>query len=81
MKQTAIFNSAPGIVLPQLGVAPGIHTVTVHDPGPDEVLVRIVAAGICHTDYGYMQYARATPVLLGHEAAGVVEKVGAPRSL
>jgi S-(hydroxymethyl)glutathione dehydrogenase/alcohol dehydrogenase len=36
----------------------------------------MVASGICHTDLGYVQYARACPVILGHEGAGIVEQVG-----
>ncbi len=68
--------TVPGIVLPGLGELPRIEMVVVHPPGPEEVRVRVMAAGMCHTDYGYMQYARTTPVLLGHEAAGIVEAVG-----
>jgi aryl-alcohol dehydrogenase len=45
----------------------------------DEVLVRIVAAGICHTDLtcrsGFMALPR--PIVLGHEGSGIVERVGA----
>ena len=66
----------PGIVLAGLGQTPRLETVALQPPGPDEVLVRIAASGICHTDIGYMQYARACPVILGHEGAGVVEQVG-----
>ena len=56
----------PGIVLAGLGQTPRLETVALQPPGPDEVLVRIAASGICHTDIGYMQYARACPVILGH---------------
>jgi S-(hydroxymethyl)glutathione dehydrogenase/alcohol dehydrogenase len=66
----------PGIVLAELGRLPTLETVTLHEPGPDEVRVRIVASGICHTDLGYVHYARACPVILGHEGAGVVEQAG-----
>lgn len=66
----------PGIVLPELGRLPVLTEVEVHEPGPDEVRIRMAASGICHTDIGYMRDARATPVILGHEGAGVVEKVG-----
>jgi len=47
--------------------------------GPDQVLVRIVATGLCHTDLSVRdQHMPSTfPVLLGHEGAGVVEAVGA----
>lgn len=67
----------PALVLHALGQPPVLETVDVADPGPGEVRVRMAAAGLCHTDLGYMQYARATPVVLGHEGAGWVESVGA----
>jgi S-(hydroxymethyl)glutathione dehydrogenase / alcohol dehydrogenase len=66
----------PAIVLSQLGQMPSLQSVALQDPGPNEVLVRMAASGICHTDIGYMRYARACPVILGHEGAGVVEQVG-----
>jgi alcohol dehydrogenase len=48
-------------------------------PGDDELLVRIEAAGLCHSDLSVVDGNRVRPVpmLLGHEAAGVVEAVGA----
>jgi aryl-alcohol dehydrogenase len=56
-----------------------IETLELREPNPDEVLVRIVASGICHTDLA----ARAghlpippPPSVFGHEGSGVVEKVG-----
>lgn len=69
-------KTIPGIVLKALGEIPSLETLTIHDPGPDEVLVKIMASGICHTDISYMRDARTTPVVLGHEGAGVVEQVG-----
>ncbi|MEI7714987.1 MAG: alcohol dehydrogenase catalytic domain-containing protein [Mycobacterium sp.] len=47
-------------------------------PGDDEVLVRIEAAGVCHSDLSVVNGTRPRPVpmLLGHEAAGIVEAVG-----
>ena len=58
---------------------PTIETVEIEDPRPGEMLVRIVAAGICHTDLrahrgGVLPTPR--PVVLGHEGAGVVERIG-----
>jgi aryl-alcohol dehydrogenase len=57
-----------------------IEDVELSTPRSDEILVRIVAAGICHTDVrahrgGAVPTPR--PVVLGHEGAGVVEAVGA----
>ena len=67
----------PEIVLQRLGSLPTLETITVADPGADEVCVQMVASGICHTDISYMRDARTMPVLLGHEGAGIVESVGA----
>src|SRR5271157_242585 len=55
-----------------------IEEVDLDDPGRDEVLVRIGAAGICHSDLSVVNgdRPRPTPMVLGHEAAGVVEKLG-----
>lgn len=48
-------------------------------PGPGELLVRIEAAGVCHSDLSVVDGNRVRPVpmLLGHEAAGIVEAIGA----
>jgi S-(hydroxymethyl)mycothiol dehydrogenase len=53
-------------------------TVQVPDPGPGEVLVRVQACGVCHTDLHYREGAinDEFPFLLGHEASGTVEAVG-----
>jgi len=66
----------PAIVLETWGQPPTLETVELHDPGPDEVAVRMAASGICHTDLSAVRDARACPALLGHEGAGVVEAVG-----
>jgi S-(hydroxymethyl)glutathione dehydrogenase/alcohol dehydrogenase len=56
-----------------------IETVTAEALKPNDVLVRIRAAGLCHTDLevieGSLRYP--LPIVLGHEAAGVVEQIGA----
>ena len=56
-----------------------IETVVVPDPGPGEALVRVQACGVCHTDLHYREggISNDFPFLLGHEAAGIVEAVGA----
>jgi S-(hydroxymethyl)mycothiol dehydrogenase len=56
-----------------------IETITVPDPGPGEALVAVQACGVCHTDLHYREGGIGDdfPYLLGHEAAGVVEAVGA----
>ena len=52
--------------------------LSVRDPGPTEVRVRMVAAGVCHSDISVINgtIPFPTPVVLGHEGAGVVEQVG-----
>ena len=59
----------------ELEVTDGIE---VRDPNPDEVIVRIAAAGVCHSDLSVVNgtIPFPTPVVLGHEGAGVVEEVG-----
>jgi aryl-alcohol dehydrogenase len=58
---------------------PTIEEIDLEAPRPDEVLVRIVATGICHTDINAHNGRGLTvpkPIVLGHEGAGVVEEVG-----
>jgi S-(hydroxymethyl)glutathione dehydrogenase/alcohol dehydrogenase len=56
-----------------------IEDIQHGDPGPREVLVRTVAAGVCHSDLHFQNgsYPYPLPAVLGHESAGVVEAVGA----
>jgi aryl-alcohol dehydrogenase len=56
-----------------------IEEVDLEEPRPDEVLVRVVAAGICHTDLIIRDgwFPTKLPAVLGHEGSGVVEAVGA----
>lgn len=55
-----------------------VETVEATDLAPDDVLVRIKAAGLCHTDLEVIEGSlrNPTPIVLGHEAAGIVERVG-----
>jgi len=56
-----------------------IETLEMDGPRDDEVLVRIVASGICHTDISYVDEwyeAAEGPLVLGHEGAGIVERIG-----
>ena len=52
--------------------------IVIPDPGDNDVIVRIQACGVCHTDLAYRDGGITDdyPFLLGHEAAGVVEQVG-----
>ncbi len=55
-----------------------LHTVHLDAPRPDEILVRVTATGICHTDLSVRQVwpQERLPMVFGHEGAGVVEAVG-----
>ena len=55
-----------------------IENVDIDDPKEREVLVKTIASGVCHSDLHFVDglYMWPTPAILGHEAAGVVEKVG-----
>jgi S-(hydroxymethyl)mycothiol dehydrogenase len=68
-----------GVVARSKGAPVTTETIVVPDPGPGEVLVRVQACGVCHTDLHYREGAINDdfPFLLGHEAAGTVEAVGA----
>lgn len=68
--------TAWGLVLDALGERPRLQELTVLPPGPGEVRVRMLAAGLCHTDVTQVRDARFTPILLGHEGAGEIESVG-----
>jgi S-(hydroxymethyl)mycothiol dehydrogenase len=67
-----------GVVARAKGAPVTTETIVVPDPGPGEVLVRVQACGVCHTDLHYREGAINDdfPFLLGHEAAGTVEAVG-----
>ncbi len=55
-----------------------VEDVEVREPGPGEVLVRIVASGICHSDISVINGTIdwPAPAVLGHEGAGIIEKLG-----
>lgn len=65
-------------VVESAGAGFSLTEVELADPRADEVLVRMVAAGVCHTDLGVAVGALPFPLpgVLGHEGAGVVEAVG-----
>ncbi|MGH2615693.1 MAG: Zn-dependent alcohol dehydrogenase [Thermomicrobiales bacterium] len=66
-------------VLPTIPSMLEVTDIQIDTPGPREVLVRTVAAGLCHSDLHFMEgkYGCDVPTVPGHEAAGVVEAVGA----
>ncbi len=65
-------------VLRAPGEALSIEEVAISKPGPREVLVRVKAAGVCHSDVHFWDgsFPYPLPTILGHESAGVVEQVG-----
>ena len=68
--EAAVLNQQPGAL--------EIEELRIDDPGPGEVLVRTVGAGLCHSDLHFMEglFRLKVPAVLGHESAGVVEAVG-----
>jgi S-(hydroxymethyl)mycothiol dehydrogenase len=67
-----------GVVSRQKGESVTVVDVVIPDPGPREVVVDVIACGVCHTDLTYRDGGinDEFPFLLGHEAAGTVESVG-----
>lgn len=55
-----------------------IEDLDIGEPGPDDILVRVVGCGLCHTDVKALAGGMGVPkpVVLGHEGAGIVERVG-----
>ncbi|GAB3985584.1 S-(hydroxymethyl)mycothiol dehydrogenase [Plantactinospora veratri] len=68
-----------GVIARAKGAPVEVATIVVPDPGPGEAVVRVQACGVCHTDLHYREGGINDdfPFLLGHEAAGIVEQVGA----
>ena len=67
-----------GVVALKKGAPVTVETILVPDPGPGEAVVKVQACGVCHTDLHYREGGinDEFPFLLGHEAAGIVERVG-----
>jgi len=51
-----------------------IDTTTIANPKDDELIIKIKAAGLCHTDHDSLTWGK--PIVIGHEGAGIVEQVG-----
>src|SRR4051794_5960049 len=54
-----------------------VETVEPVEIGPRDVLVRVGASGLCHSDIGVMENPGQVPMVMGHEGAGVIEEAGA----
>jgi Zn-dependent alcohol dehydrogenase len=86
MTQAALLGAPPrtaiqmrACVLREPGVTPSVEPVLLEPPRAGEVLVRVAAAGVCHSDIHLVDGrlgAGRWPMVLGHEGAGVVEAVG-----
>jgi S-(hydroxymethyl)glutathione dehydrogenase / alcohol dehydrogenase len=65
-------------VIEQAGLPTTIETLRLAEPGPGEILVRMTAAGVCHSDLHVRDghWKRPGPIVMGHEGAGIVEAVG-----
>lgn len=65
-------------ITPGKGAPFEITTLTLDDPRPNEVQVKLIATGVCHTDAIVRDqvYPTPLPAVLGHEGAGIVETVG-----
>lgn len=68
--RAAILRSIPGELV--------IEDILIERPAPHEVLVRTVAAGVCHSDRHCLvgKYTTPLPTVMGHEASGIVQAVG-----
>jgi alcohol dehydrogenase len=79
MRTIALVLDTMGVARPYTQTKPlRLVELELDDPGPAELLVRIEAAGVCHSDLSVVDGSRPRPVpiALGHEAAGVVEAIG-----
>src|SRR5262247_2874682 len=79
MKIRAAVLNAMGAALPYAKSRPlSIDDIDLEGPGHGEVLVKMAAAGLCHSDLSVINgdRPRPMPMALGHEAAGIVEQLG-----
>ncbi|NYF18062.1 propanol-preferring alcohol dehydrogenase [Microbacterium sp. AK009] len=65
----------------EIGKGPEVVEIDVPEPGPGQIRLRVTAAGLCHSDWFLMdlpeeQYIYGLPLTLGHEGAGIVDKLG-----
>ena len=68
-----------GLVYAEPGVRPVVEEIVLDPPGAREVVVRVEACGLCHSDVHVVEtggWGMRFPILLGHEGAGVVEEIG-----
>src|SRR5580658_6099303 len=67
------------VILEEPGQPSVIREIVIDSPGPNEVLVKLAASGVCHTDLTVKNLngnGMAFPIVLGHEGAGHIVEVG-----
>ena len=71
-------QTVQGVIAREKDADVEVVDIVIPEPGPNDVVVKVQATGVCHTDLAYRDgdIEDAFPFLLGHEAAGVVETVG-----
>ena len=71
-------ETVKGVIARSKGAEVEVVDIVIPAPGPNDVVVKVQATGVCHTDLAYRDGAIADefPFLLGHETAGVVDQVG-----
>ena len=71
-------QTVTGVIAREKGAPVEVTEIVIPDPGPNDVVVKVQATGVCHTDLAYRDgdIADEFPFLLGHETAGIVETVG-----
>jgi propanol-preferring alcohol dehydrogenase len=78
-------NTMRAAVVPHLGAKLEVRELPIPEPGPGQVLVRMHASGLCHTDIhaanGDWPVKPAPPFIPGHEGVGTIEKLGAGAGL
>jgi len=75
---SSMSQTVRGVISRSKGVPVEVTDIVIPDPGPGEVVVKIIACGVCHTDLTYREGGinDEYPFLLGHEASGTVESIG-----
>ncbi len=68
--KAAVLTEQPGDLV--------IEDLSIDKPGPGEVLIQVVGAGLCHSDLHFMEglFRSQLPIVMGHESAGIVQAVG-----
>ena len=63
-------------ILPEGSDTVRVETITLPDPGPHQVIVKIFSTGLCHSQLHEIRESRANDIALGHEATGEILAAG-----